>query len=270
MKQVQDLERQLHQARQQIGQLKGMMNDNGAPHNSSVSSNLLVLPDSNPAKERAPAPRAMKNFFKVRRNIRNYGRGIFKPPQLYRMPPVQIMCQDDGPDIPPKHLADRLLAQYKMGLHPFAPLLHWPTFQGEVDNLYRTGSFKGGRKIWVAVFFAVLACGTLFNETIHKDEPAGFTYLEAGVQHINSMSDGVTIDHARATLLMSVYFSDRSLRSAAWIWLGAAVRTAQECGLHQDPGQGPPMQVEMRRRVWWSIYNWDRWASFVRQYLEHY
>ena len=235
-----------------------MLQDHGTLGNPSAASGPSLLPGGNPTKERAPLPRSMSNFFRVRRNIRNYGRGIFKPPQMYRLPPIQTLCPDGGPPVPPRHVADRLLAQYRAGMHPFAPLLHWPTFYSEVDSLYKAGTFQGMRRIWVATLFGVLALGTLFNDAQYSNEPPTSSYLEAAVKNINSMSDGVSIDHARAILLISILFNEQNLRSAAWIWLGSAVRTAQECALHHDLQQGPPMQVEMRRRVWWSIYNWDR------------
>lgn len=42
--------------------------------------------------------------------------------------------------------------------------------------------------------------------------------------------------------------------------VGIAVRIAQQLGLHRDPaGQGmSAMEVEKRRRLWWSIVGYDR------------
>jgi len=259
MKQVQDLERQLSQAKSQINQLRGMLQENGANSTSSGGPPGLNIPDPPaPNKERAQAPRAINNFFKVRRNIRNYGRGIFKPPQAYRIPAQGWICTDAGPPLPPRHVTERLLSQYKHVLHSFQPMLHWPTFERECDTLYRTGSFQGMRKITIAVFFAVLACGTVVLEPQSGIEADGRFFIETAIHSVNTMSDEVTIDHARATLLISVFFMESNLKSAAWIWHGAAVKTAQETGLHDDHALFSPMQAELRKRTWWSLYNWDR------------
>lgn len=250
----------MHQARQQIGQLKGMMHDNGVlnAQPASAGSTLALVVESAPNKERAQAPRAMPNFFKVRRNIRNYGRGIFKPPQAYRTPGIQLLYQDANTPLPPKHQVDMLLAQYRAVLHPNSPVLHWPTFQSECDNLYRVGSFQGLRKIWISVFFATLACASLVLDSASGVEINTTGWVEMAMRNSNTMSDEVSIDHARTMMLLSMYFMELNLRSAGWIWLSAAVRTAQESGLHCDPGPTTPLNAELRRRVWWSIYNYDR------------
>ncbi|KAF4553384.1 Fungal specific transcription factor domain-containing protein 20 [Elsinoe fawcettii] len=260
MKQVQDLERQLHQAKQQISQLKGMLSDSGPPSTQSSGTPTLALPETNQARDRGAFPRATGNFFKVRRNIRNYGRGVFKPPHAYRTPGIQHLCPDSGPPMPARQTTEHLLNQYKAHLHPFQPVLHWPTFQNEVEEVYRAGSFRGVRKAWVGVFFAVMACATLITDERHHALDA-LNYIEHATQQVNTLSDEITIDHARTALMTSLYFMETNRRSAAWVWLGAALRTAQESGLHLEQPNISPMQAELRKRTWWAIYNWDRLCS---------
>lgn len=218
----------------------------------------LVLPENGPTRERVQPAQPMKNFDGVRKNIRSYCRGIFKPPQAYRLPSKGVLCTDDSFAPPPRHIADHLLAQFRAVLHPFCPVFHWATFQKECDDLYRAGTFQGVRSIWRAVFCAVLACGTLVLDDRSGSEADGKAFIENAVRSVNSMSDEVTIDHARATLLISMYFMEQNLKSAGWIWLSAAVRTAQESALHCERGHGTLMEVEMQKRVWWSICNYDR------------
>lgn len=136
-------------------------------------------------------------------------------------------------------------------------MLHWPTFQNEVDEVYRAGSFRGIRKAWIGVFFAVLACATLVvDERNHDCDALGF--IEYATSQVNTLSDEITVDHARTALMTSLYFMETNRRSAAWVWLGAALRTAQESGLHLEQPNISPMQAELRKRTWWAIYNWDR------------
>ncbi|PSK34982.1 Activator of stress proteins 1 [Elsinoe australis] len=249
MKQVQDLERQLHQAKQQISQLKGVIQDSGPPSAASSGTPTLALPEGSQVRDRAHFPRATGNFFKVRRNIRNYGRGVFKPPHAYRTPGIQHLCPDNGHPLPARHVTEHLLNQYKAVLHPFQPVLHWPTFQNEVDEVYRAGSFRGIRKAWIGVFFAVLACATLVvDERNHDCDALGF--IEYATSQVNTLSDEITVDHARTALMTSLYFMETNRRSAAWVWLGAALRTAQESGLHLEQPNISPMQAELRKRTW--------------------
>ena len=261
IKQVQDLEKQLAYAKQQINQLRTMLHDGGVTDLDASMSNLpnLNLPDST-RKERRPPPPAIEGFDETRANIRNFGRGIFKPPPPYRVIGPQPNYPHGAHTLPPKHVADRLLSHYHNSVHVYAPHLHWPTFLQEYENVYRLGSFKQSTHIWVSVFYGVLACGTLMDPQPNgsAQEGEGATYLDMCIRSINTWNDELTLDSTRAALLISIYFIETNLQSAGWMWLGAAVRVAQDIGLHTARGPYPVMEEEMRKRVWWSVYNWDR------------
>ncbi|KAK5122640.1 hypothetical protein LTR85_003903 [Meristemomyces frigidus] len=264
IKQVQDLEKQLSQARTTINQMRTMLQDGNGNDLDGPSANVpaLQLPEL-ANKERRPGPPVIEAFDEARQNIRNYGRGVFKPPPPYRALGPQPSYPHLAHTLPPKAVADRLLSHYHGSVHVYAPLLHWPTFLQEYDAVYRAGTFQHSRHIWVALFFAVLACGTLMdpqpNGSAQEGEGAG--YLDMCLRSINTWSDELVMDHARSALLISIYFMEVNLRSAGWVWLGAAVRISQDIGLHTDRGPYPPVEAEMRKRVWWSVYNWDRIVS---------
>ena len=261
IKQVQDLEKQLALANKQIGQLRTMLQENGAANFDANAGGApaLHLPESGAKEHRQPPP-VVEGFEDVRMNIRNYAKGIFKPPPLYRMFGSQPKYPHVTHALPPKQIADRLLSHYQGSVHVYAPLLHWPTFMQEYENVYRQGSFEQSRHIWVAVFYAVLACGTLMDPQPNgsPQDGDGAQYLDMCMRSINTWSDDLTIDTVRVSLLISIFFIETNLRSAGWMWLGAAVRTAQDIGLYTESGPYPSMEAEMRRRVWWSVYNWDR------------
>ena len=261
IKQVQDLEKQLSLAKQQINQLRSMLQEGGAtdPDVGAISVPTLHLPELN-NNERRQQPPPIDGFEVVRKNIRNYSRGIFKPPPPYRQVGSQILYPHAAHALPPRHVVDRLLSHYRGSVQVYAPMLHWPTFMQEVDAVYRTGSFQRSTHIWVSLFYGVLACGTLMdpqpNGSPQEGEGAG--YLDLSMRSINTWSDDLTMDLARATLLISIYFVETNLTSGGWVWLGTSVRTAEDVGLHTDQGAYSPLEAETRRRVWWSIYNWDR------------
>jgi len=71
-------------------------------------------------------------------------------------------------------------------------------------------------------------------------------------------NDEFTIDHARAALLTSIFLMEINCKSASWTWLGSTVRIAQDIGLHRESGPWGVVENEVRRRVWWGIYVWDR------------
>lgn len=267
IKQVQDLEKQLSTARSQIQHLRTMLEQGGVTDLEASTANIpsLNLPDAS-STERRPDMPAIDRLEEVRANVRNYSRGIFKPPPPYRLFGTQPTYPHPNQNLPPKHVADRLLSHYHSSVHVYAPHLHWPTFTQEYENVYRSGSFHQATHIWVSVFYGVLACGTLMDPQPNSSagEADGAAYLELCIRNINTWSDELSLDTVRTSLLISIYFIETNLRSAGWMWVGAAVRTAQEIGLHTDRGPYPPLEGEMRRRVWWSIYHWDRYEILTR------
>ncbi|GME31940.1 hypothetical protein GTA08_BOTSDO07339 [Neofusicoccum parvum] len=267
IKQVQDLQSQLAEAKHQISQLRSMLQHGGAMDvdKPSVDVPKLNLPDIVPSSERKHGPPPMGNFDHVRKNIRIYSRGIFKAPPPYRHNAPQASYPSSSLALPQRHITDRLLSQYHASHHLFAPVVHWPTFQAEVEKMYVVGSFEGAPQTWVSFFFAVLACGSLHTTDSSSGSPTpdveGKTFMEIAARSINTWTDDLTVDAARTTLLVSFFLTEMNLKSAGWVWLGSAVRIAQDLGLHCETGPWPVVEGEVRRRVWWTIYSWDRLLS---------
>ncbi|EMC92334.1 hypothetical protein BAUCODRAFT_78329 [Baudoinia panamericana UAMH 10762] len=263
IKQVQDLEKQLAQAKQQLAQYRTMLQEGGVTDLDSQAPNVPKLHVPEPAsKERRQGLPVLDNFDEVRKNIRNYSRGIFKPPPTHRLSAPEPMYMVNTP-LPPKNVADRLISHYRASVHVYAPMIHWPSFIQDYENAYRAGTLLHSRHRWVALFFAVLACGTLMDSQPNgsAQEQEGAAYLDMCIRTVNTWSDDISIDSVRTTLLISTWFFESNLRSAGWVWLGSSIRLAQDKGLHTDRGPYPPLEAEMRRRVWWSVYNWDRITS---------
>ncbi|KAL9099934.1 MAG: hypothetical protein Q9163_004636, partial [Psora crenata] len=189
---------------------------------------------------------------KIGVNMAEYGRGIFKPPYPHRRPPSPVTYPSSLPGLPPKDVADVLLHQYRYTIHPTLPMLHWHSFQDQYEAVYRDGSLHNVPRVWSALLFAVFACGTL-----HRSWHEGQKYLEVSRSLIDLWTEDLTLDHARAALLNCMFLVESNLKSAGWTWIGIAVRICFDIGLHCEAGTWSPIEEEMRRRVWWSIYACD-------------
>jgi hypothetical protein len=261
IKQVQDLEKQLASAKQQINQMKSSAQESGANDVDTNMANLpsLNLPDA-VSREPRTAPPIMSNFDGVRQNIRSYSRGIFKPPTPYRQNGTAARYPHDDVPLPPKHVADRLLSHYHGSVQVYAPHLHWPTFQQEYEEIYRAGTLKGLTYVKVAMFFAVLACGTLMDHPGSATAPdtEGKKFIHLSMSSLDFTNDELDLDHVRVNLLFSIYHMEMNLRSTGRIHVAAAMNIAQDLDLYSDRGSFAPFEAEMRRRVWWALYTWDR------------
>ncbi|KAI9760462.1 MAG: adenine deaminase [Chaenotheca gracillima] len=264
IKQVQDLEKQLNQTRHQLHQLRTVVKDGGSfpVDPGSGSHPVLNLPEIGSHPQKRQRPSVIQNSSHLRANLRNYGRGIFKPPPPYRQVGTQPPFYPPLPDLPAKRVADHLLAQYRSTVHTVIPILHWPSFCDVYETVYNDGSLRNVPPVWSSLFFAVLACGVLYSLDPSINRPdQGKVYIESSRRLTDFWNDEFTIDHARAALLTSVFLTELNLKSAAWTWLGSTTRISQDIGLHRETGPWPNIENEMRRRVWWGIYVWDRLLS---------
>lgn len=265
IKQVQDLEKQIAQIRRENSQLRTMLNvrEGQMDVDSEVPQQVsLQLPEigSHPKRRQRPPP--PQDLSRVRSNIRNFGRGIFKPPAPYRQIGSQAHFNPPRPDLPPKNLASHLISSYYASVHMLIPILHWPTFEQEYEAVYKAGSLHGVPPVWSSLFFAVLAVGVLFStEPSINRQRKGKEYIEISRMLIDTWNDDFVLDNSRAAILVSIFLAEINLKSASWTWLASAVRISQDIGLHNETGPWPMIEGEMRRRVWWGIYVWDRHMS---------
>ncbi|KAI9783081.1 MAG: hypothetical protein M1839_004250 [Geoglossum umbratile] len=260
IKQVQDLEKQLAQARQQLNHFRSLVKDGQMDVDLETSHPNLGLPEigSNSQRRQRP-PLVTLDLSRVRSKLRNYSRGIFKPPPPYRRVGVPPSFSPALPDLPPKEVADHLLKQYYSSIHTVIPILHWPTFRQEYEAVYNARSLQGVPPGWGSLFFSVLAVGVLYSVDPSINRPNdGKKYIEISRTLTDLWDDEFKIDHARSSLLTSIFLTELNLKSAAWVWLGSSINISQDIGLHCETGPWPVVEGEMRRRVWWSIYVWDR------------
>jgi hypothetical protein len=265
-RQVQDLQSQIAELTQMNSHLAEMTQTNGQPQIKPVggepttseraeskrrySEAQLTVP-SGPQRIAAPA---MRNFDHVRDNFRAHAHGIFTMSST-RGTSHKSTCAALL-ELPPRANFARLSRTYLDSIHEWYPIVHWPTFQREVDDVYTAKSLHGATREWVGLFFAVLACGTL-HSTTHAS-PESTAYFESATQWLTPWPQDLTIGFAQAALLLSVFASEQNWRPVGSMWLGSAARAAQELNLHCSISTGSTIDIETRRRLWWAIYTRDR------------
>lgn len=265
IKQVQDLEKQITQMKRENTHLRHLMSMREGQMVAEMempSHATPSLPEIGSHPKRRQRPPLPHDLSRVRANVRNFGRGLIKPPAAYRQAGTQMYSNAPRPDLPPKHIADNLLEAYYKTIHITIPILHWPTFQQEYEDVYRARSLHNVPAVWSAMLFAVFAVASLFSTSPSIRRPDdGKKWIETALGLVDLWSDEFVIDHVRNALLTSIFLTEINLKSAAWTWLGSSVRIAQDIGLHQETGPWPTIEGEMRHRVWWGVYVWDRLFS---------
>ncbi|KAK9321953.1 fungal-specific transcription factor domain-containing protein [Lipomyces orientalis] len=244
-----------------------------------------MLPPPPAPAPRPPMARPNHDFSAVRDHLRKYNRGVYKPPAPYREPAIESHNANESIGsnkikLPPKEDAIQLVGAYYDSIHSWMPVVHWQTFLAQFEHLYAGGAdLSRVSPAWASTFFAILACGVraraLHGDRAREATATGREYIIVSRIFTDLFNDAFTVDHTTAALLVAVFLVGLNCTSAAWTWLAAAVRIAQDLGLHRELRPGSitagmsVIELELRRRIWWALYVWDRIlaAELGRPYL---
>lgn len=159
-----------------------------------------------------------------------------------------------------------LINSYFNYIHPLAPLIDEQDFR----NTYMTHSRSDSR--WLLLLNTVLALGSMANAS-NCEEHGHKVYWHRAKQHLTLETIGSThIETIQALALLSgLYLHYIQQPNLANSVMGATLRLATALGLHRDYTEGvdPTKQdkaqqsIELRRRVWWSIFVLDAWAGYA-------
>ncbi|OCT50869.1 C6 transcription factor [Cladophialophora carrionii] len=262
IKQVQDLERQLLEARQQLERYHAVerkpdLSADGRPN--TASSVYAEFPSIGKSPRRMLKARAPQDLTSARVQLNDVGRGLLKPPVTGVQLPSHTthIRVSDLQGLPARPAAERLLHYYHEYIHRLFPVLYWPKFQRNFAIAMEQGSAQSLATDWVATLYAVLACGALATHDRGR-LPEAQEYLTRAISTINFWEDDVSTNQAIVAFLASIALIEMNRKSASWIWLGSAIRIVQDLGLHVQGGQWSPVEGEMRKRIWYSFYVWDR------------
>ncbi|KAF2010850.1 hypothetical protein BU24DRAFT_466614 [Aaosphaeria arxii CBS 175.79] len=267
IKQVQDLQSQLAELRQENTHLRTRVTERTSMEidRPAVPNQIESHPKIRDRPHRIQAP-TMQNFDLVRRNVRTYSEGIFDHVSQSRSSTSLSQNSLIHPEVPPRAEFAHLSRSYLDSIHELFPILHWPTFQHEVDQVYTARSFEGMPRDWISLFFAVMACGQLQSAFAQpgSPKPSGDErkYFELATNaHLRPAQD-ISINHVKVAFLLGLFSIESNKKSEGATWLASAIRMAHTLGLHIERNFHSAMELELRRRLWWSLYTLDRISSF--------
>ncbi|KAF2653075.1 hypothetical protein K491DRAFT_718388 [Lophiostoma macrostomum CBS 122681] len=260
IKQVQDLQSQLAELRQENTTLRTRFPDRDPSEREGGSAKNRRV-DKQVQQTKAPqkiSPPLLRDFDHVRKNIKLHSTGIFGFPSTDHSIVETATNVASRPELPSRTHFAHLSRAYLDTIHESFPVLHWPIFQHEVDQAYTARTLQGLPRPWIGLFFAVLACGTL--QSSPGAQGLGSAFYEASSGALAPPSQYTTMEHIQGAFLLSIFATESGMKSAGSIWLASAVRMGQIIGLDKDIDRSL-FEVEMRRRLWWSIRSWDRISS---------
>lgn len=155
-----------------------------------------------------------------------------------------------------------IINAYFVYVHVFVPLIEEQTFR----EAYMSGQRQDDR--WLALLNVVLAMGSMAAST--SDDKSHRVYYNRAMQHLGFDSIGSAHLETVQTLALlgGFYLHYIQQPNLAIAVMGATLRLATTLGLHREYLDGRTKHsqksrtpsVEMRRRIWWCIFNLDSWA----------
>ncbi|KAL4935294.1 hypothetical protein BDV06DRAFT_132139 [Aspergillus oleicola] len=163
---------------------------------------------------------------------------------------------------------------------------HWfrrETFRRRLDLTYKDPKASEVRdRLWLCRLLAIFALGETYNsepapeirlgsespvETArHGQEvvrPApGTAFFEQALILLNVRYEDPSIEQVEALNLVAFYSYSLNRKTAAYMYAGQSVRMANVLKLHKLASPSlPALEVEHRKRVWWTTYCIDRMTS---------
>lgn len=165
-----------------------------------------------------------------------------------------------APD-PNRHISDAMIDAYFRRYHLSYPIIHEATFRAQYAEVIP----QPHGKCWQILAYTVAAIGVYTSSDTasnsldldlfaHARSMLSFDHLELG-----------NLTLVQALTLISNYQQKRDKPNSGYNYLGLAVRMATGLGLHKEftGWKISPLQMEIRRRVWWSLCVFDVGATIT-------
>lgn len=160
-----------------------------------------------------------------------------------------------------------LLEDYFEYVHWFSLVIYEPIFRAKFESI-ADGLAYPEQRPFLFLLATVLAMAAWYRSKrqasiIGMQEEDWSRWAERLIRHVESHTldvlDGFELERVQTCLLLGSHNSYHGKPRAALALLGATVKTAQASGLHRESSAAQSFdEREERKRVWWTIYTWDR------------
>ncbi|KAF1928092.1 uncharacterized protein M421DRAFT_101442 [Didymella exigua CBS 183.55] len=175
-------------------------------------------------------------------------------------------------ELPNRDLTNLLVELFYCKVHPMYPIFHEPTFTQDVEEVYN-GSTDPYQNYCLRMVIAISLqkMDTQYAGLADSYYLSALTYFEAAIKPMN-------LKTLQCFGLVAGYSLLTPTRTAVYYIIGLGMRLCQALGLHEEktitrgPGGQPadPLEVDMRRRLFWSLLTMDYGLSHSLGRPAHY
>ncbi|KAF2139778.1 uncharacterized protein K452DRAFT_336513 [Aplosporella prunicola CBS 121167] len=173
--------------------------------------------------------------------------------------------------LPSRQVTEMLLEEYFDSVHWFSLVIHEPIFRKQYESV-ADGFGCPDQKGFLILLTTVLGIAAWYlsqkgidgqsqdTEDMKQWSSELLRHTESQMYEIITEASLVSV---QTCILLGSYGLYHGKPSSSFALLGAAIKTGQALGLHRETSRGEVHDREERKRVWWTIYTWDRFASIT-------
>jgi hypothetical protein len=161
-----------------------------------------------------------------------------------------------------------LLEEYFAAVHWFSLVIYEPKFRPQFESV-ADGTAYASQRGFLLLLSVVLGLGAWYKSHKQKQDTdqvdwvaCASSLVDGAGSRLTELMDQASIASVQACILLGSYYVYHGKPNLSFSLLGATIRTAQAIGLHRETLRGDVDSTEERKRVWWTIYTWDRQVLF--------
>ncbi|PWY73053.1 C6 transcription factor [Aspergillus heteromorphus CBS 117.55] len=184
----------------------------------------------------------------------------------HRRPLASIM----GQPFPSIDVIYHLLDDYFDAVHWFSLVVYEPKFRRRLQAI-ADGFADPAQRPFLLLLAIMLSMAAWYRSHRPSDATdSGHDWAKVGADLIKlvesnlvELMDQPSILAVQTCILFGSHHLYHGRPNLSFTLLGATIRMAQAIGLHRESQAGDFGDREERKRVWWTVYTWDRFASIT-------
>jgi hypothetical protein len=170
--------------------------------------------------------------------------------------------------LPPETVMVIFLEEYFSSVHWFSLVIYEPSFRQSFDSI-RPGFARPSQRPFLLLLSVVLGLGAWYrgqrSDASGEPSPTQSRHwseqlMSNAESRIIEILDQSSMTAVQTLTLLGSFFVYHGRPNLSFSLLGATVKSAQAAGLHEKPASTSQAEIEERKRVWWTIYTWDRYV----------
>lgn len=176
-----------------------------------------------------------------------------------------------GQTFPPMGLVYNLVEEYFHSVHWFSLAIFEPKFRSKLHSI-KDGCAYPSQRPFLLLLAVMLGMAAWYrsrrSDTDLTDDGEDWERWSADMMklvesNVVELMDQPSVTATQTCILLGSHHVYHGRPNLSFSLLGATIKMAQSIGLQRQCLRGNPEDIEERKRVWWTIYTWDRFASIT-------